>query len=90
MMRILLMALLLTWGPSAWASNIPDSDSPGGKLFATHCSACHTLPSPKRLDWPHWRHMLGLMKQRMDERSVTEPSKEEWRQISGYLKAHAR
>ncbi|MDQ6960660.1 MAG: hypothetical protein Q9M27_06465 [Mariprofundaceae bacterium] len=89
-MRILLMVLLLTWGSSAWASNIPDPDSPGGKLFTQRCSACHALPHPKRLDWQHWRHMLNLMKQRMDERGVTEPSKEEWRWIASYLKAHAR
>jgi len=89
-MRILLITLLLTWGSSAWASNIPDADSTGGKLFATRCSTCHALPHPKRLDWPHWRHMLGLMKSRMAERGVVEPSKEEWRRIAAYLKAHAR
>jgi len=69
---------------------IPDADSPGGRLFAVRCSVCHTLPHPKRLDWQHWRHMLGVMKKRMDEGGIPEPTKTEWRQISGYLKQHAR
>jgi len=90
MKKIILIALFMTWGTGAWASDIPDADSPDGKLFAARCSTCHALPHPKRLDWQHWRHMLGLMKQRMDERGVAEPSKEEWRRIASYLKAHAR
>ena len=76
-------------GP-AWGMDLPDADSAGARLFAARCSACHALPHPKRLDWPHWRHMLGVMRSRMHERGVPEPTREEWRQIAAYLKAHAR
>jgi len=89
-MRVLFTILLLIASSSAWAMDIPNADSAGGKLFAARCSTCHALPHPQRLDWPHWRHMLGLMQQRMAERGAPEPSREEWRQIADYLKTHAR
>jgi len=88
-MRILLMLLLLTWGSSAWASDIPDADSADARLYAKRCSACHALPHPKRLDWKGWRHMLGVMKMRMDEKGI-QMDKAEWQQISAYVKTHAR
>jgi len=89
-MKILFTILLLIASSSAWAVDIPDADSAGGQLFTASCSACHALPHPKRLDWPHWRHMLGLMQQRMAERGVPELSRDEWRRIADYLKSHAR
>jgi len=73
----------------AWATEIPDAGSSAAKLFSQRCSACHSLPHPRRLDWPHWRSMLHVMKQRMAERDMS-MSDEEWRQIAGYLKSHAR
>ncbi len=76
--------------PGAWGMDLPDADAPGARLFADKCGTCHAVPHPKRLDWPHWRHMLRVMKMRMHERGVAEPTKEEWRQIAVWLKAHAR
>jgi len=90
MMKILVTVLCLMFTAPAWATDIPDADSDAARLFAQHCSACHSLPHPKRLDWPHWRSMLHVMQQRMHERGVAEPSPEEWRQIAGYLKGHSR
>jgi len=90
MMKILITALSLICVSPAWATEIPDADSAAAQLFAQHCSACHTLPSPKRLDWPHWRSMLHVMQQRMHERGVAEPTPDEWRKIAGYLKSHSR
>ncbi len=89
-MRVLITIALLLFTSPAWATDIPDADSHGAQLFTSYCSACHSLPHPKRLDWPHWRSMLHVMQQRMHERGVAEPSKEAWRQIAGYLKSHAR
>jgi len=89
-MKILITVLCLMFTAPAWATEIPDADSAAAQLFAQHCSACHALPSPRRLDWSHWRNILHMMKQRMDERGVSEPPPDEWRQIAGYLKSHAR
>jgi len=87
-MRILITIVCLTFTTSAWATEIPDAGSAAAQLFAQRCSVCHSLPHPKRLDWPHWRSMLHVMKQRMDARDVSMPV-QEWRQIAGYLKSHA-
>jgi hypothetical protein len=72
----------------AWATEIPDADSAPAQVFSKRCTACHSLPHPARLDWEHWRSMLHLMKQRMDEKDIS-ISVEEWQQISSYLKSHA-
>ena len=37
------------------ADHLPDSQSRGAKLYASHCSKCHNLPSPRMhsaRDWP--------------------------------------
>jgi hypothetical protein len=86
---MLLMIVCLTISTPVWATDIPDASSASALLFSQRCSACHSLPHPKRLDWPHWRSMLHVMKQRMDERDMSMPV-EEWQQIAGYLKSHAR
>ena len=81
--------LLLLIAPGAWAQTLPDETSASAKLFAQRCSSCHALPHPKRLDWPPWRNMLHVMRQRMGERGM-EMEPQEWRKIAGYLKQHAR
>ncbi len=89
-MKKIALIFALSFTTTTWAAEIPDADSPAAKLFANKCSVCHAMPYPERLDWPHWRHMLGVMKQRMDERGIAEPSNAEWRQIAAYLKKNAR
>jgi len=86
---MLWMIVCLTISTPVWATDIPDAGSASAQLFSQRCSVCHSLPHPGRLDWPHWRSMLHVMKQRMDERDMSMPV-EEWQQIAGYLKSHAR
>jgi len=88
-MIVPLTILVLGFAAQAQAADIPDAGSSGGRLYAGHCAACHSLPHPKRLDWEGWRHMLGVMKMRMDERGMT-MSDNQWRQIADYVKAYAR
>jgi len=88
-MKIMITILSLMFTTPAWATEIPDADSTSAQLYSQRCSVCHSLPHPARLDWPHWRSMLHVMKQRMNERDITLPN-EEWRQIAKYLKSHAR
>ncbi len=88
-MRVLMVSICLLIASPAWAMEIPEADTASAKLYAQRCSVCHSLPHPGRLDWPHWRSMLHVMKQRMDDRGMEMPA-EEWKQIAGYLKRHAR
>jgi len=88
-MKLLITIVCLMFTSPAWATEIPDADSAAAQVFSQRCSVCHSLPHPARLDWPHWRSMLHVMKQRMNEKKISIPN-EEWRQISGYLKQHAR
>jgi len=87
-MKIWMMLLSMMYASSAWATDIPDANKPAAQVYAQRCSVCHSLPHPARLDWQHWRGILHVMKQRMDEKQITIPV-EEWQQISSYLKAHA-
>ncbi|MDX8412831.1 MAG: cytochrome c [Mariprofundales bacterium] len=87
-MKKLLMIVLL-YPVTGWGMDLPEAERSAAKLFAARCSVCHALPHPKRLDWPHWQHMLRVMKQRMAERDISMPN-EEWHQIADYLKRNAR
>ena len=89
-MMIAMLVLMLAGARTAAAMDIPEPESAGAKLYEARCSVCHALPHPKRLDWPAWQHTLRVMRERMQQRGVAEPSKQEWRQISDYLKRHAR
>jgi len=88
-MRKLLLMLSIMFASPLQAMDLPDADSAAAQLFSERCSTCHALPHPKRMDWPHWQHMLRVMKRRVDERGMDMPA-EEWRMIAGYLKEHAR
>jgi len=88
-MKTILTILCLTFTVPVWATEIPDANLPSAKVFSQRCSVCHVLPPPARLEWEHWRSILHLMKQRMDEKDISIPV-EEWKQISSYLKSHAR
>ena len=54
--------------PGVTAADLPDPNSTGAKLVATHCSACHNLPQPamhSATDWPAvarrmWLRVEGL------------------------------
>jgi cytochrome c5 len=54
--------------PGVTAADLPDPNSAGAKLVATHCSVCHNLPQPamhSATDWPAvarrmWLRVEGL------------------------------
>jgi len=88
-MKIILTLACLFLASPAFAMDLPEADSPAAQLYTQRCSGCHALAHPGRLDWEQWRHMLHEMKLRMTERDMKMPD-DEWRQIAGYLKRHAR
>lgn len=88
-MFAVIVAAMLLGAQSALAMDIPDAASPDARVYATRCSVCHALPHPKRLNWAGWRHMLHVMKQRMQERDM-QLSNEDWHRIAAYLQHHAR
>lgn len=70
--------------------SIPDAHSPAAQLYAGKCSACHSLPHPKRNSYREWRHLLALMQLRMAERGMPVLTGEEKETLLGYLQSHAR
>lgn len=75
----------------AWADTpIPDADTPEAKVYVRKCSACHSLPHPKRLYFEQWQHMLKVMYMRISERNREPLSDKEQQAILKYLKSHAR
>ncbi len=69
---------------------IPDPDSAAAQLYVAKCSACHSLPHPKRNSYREWQHLLVLMQQRMAERGMPAWTREERDTLLGYLQRHAR
>lgn len=88
-MFALMFMSMLAGAQAAPAMDIPDAASPDAHTYAARCAVCHALPHPKRLAWPAWRHMLHVMKQRMQERGM-QLSDEDWHRIAAYLERHAR
>jgi len=88
-MKKSLILLAMLYANHALAA-VPDVDTQGKNLFGHHCSTCHALPDPKRLDWPHWKHILAIMEMRMAQRHIQEPSRDAWKKIADYLQHHAR
>lgn len=88
-MSAVMFVAMLMGAQAAWAMDIPDAASPDARVFAARCAVCHALPHPKRLSWPAWRHMLHVMKRRMQERDIR-LSDEDWHRIAAYLEHHAR
>jgi len=73
------------------ADKLPDAKSKGAKLFALHCSKCHSLPSPRMhsaTDWPmrfekmmdHFRLIAGSVT------GLKTPADNEKEEIVSYLK----
>ena len=80
--------IVLPFGLSA--DQLPDAKSKGAELYATYCSQCHNLPSPKMHsanDWPmrfekmmdHATQMAGASP------GVKTPAKKEKKEIVSYL-----
>jgi cytochrome c1 len=86
-----IFVLLMLFVMPAWADTpIPDADSPEAKVYAEKCSACHSLPHPKRLYFEQWQHMLKVMYMRISERNSEPLTEQEQEAILRYLKAHSR
>jgi hypothetical protein len=68
---------------------IPESESPGAKLYLKKCTQCHGLPAPKRHTAEQWDHLLVMMQSFMEQRKLAFPEDEK-KQIRDYLHRNAR
>ena len=68
---------------------IPESESPGAKLYLKKCTQCHGLPAPQRHTAEQWDHLLVMMQSFMDQRNLAFPADEK-KLIRDYLHKNAR
>jgi hypothetical protein len=68
---------------------IPESESPGAKLYLKKCTQCHGLPAPQRHTAEQWDHLLVMMESFMDQQNLAFP-KDEKKLIRDYLHRNAR
>ncbi|MFQ5470659.1 MAG: cytochrome C [Gammaproteobacteria bacterium] len=90
---LLLLSATVVMTMTGCASNptpLPDAQSSSARLYETKCSACHSIPHPKRHTFSQWQVMLDLMEQRMVEKGLPSLSDTERKQIVSYLKENAR
>jgi hypothetical protein len=69
---------------------LPDAQSAGARVFVYRCSQCHDTPHPRRHDYAGWKHLIGLMEQRMTERGMMPLTDSERTAILSYLKDNSR
>ncbi len=70
--------------------NLPSPESQGATLFKVRCSQCHGLPDPERHTVKEWPAIVEKMRgymQVMDKKVIT---KEEEKEIVGFLERNAR
>ena len=85
---VFVVGLLFMTGCSM-TQTIPESESPGAKLYLKKCTQCHGLPAPKRHTAEQWDHLLVMMESFMDQRNLAFP-KDEKKLIKNYLHRNAR
>jgi cytochrome c2 len=69
---------------------LPSPESQGATLFKERCSQCHSLPDPTLHTGPEWPGTIEKMRaymQAMDKKVIT---RDEEKEIIGYLQNHAR
>ena len=64
---------------------LPDSESPGARLFARVCSRCHALPDPAQHTPEEWPEVVARMREHMREMDVEESTEQETAMIVRYL-----
>lgn len=84
------VAATLLGGCAAEQTPVPQASSMAAHVYEAHCSACHSLPSPKRLYYSQWEHMVGVMDGNMVHEGMKPLTPEDQRIILDYLKANAR
>jgi hypothetical protein len=68
---------------------IPDAESSAARLYVEKCGPCHSVPHPKRHTFAEWRHIMVVMKERMESKGMT-LTPEENKVILSYLEQHSR
>ncbi|MEK9629144.1 MAG: cytochrome c [Nitrospinota bacterium] len=68
---------------------IPESESPGAKVYVKTCTKCHGLPGPTRHTAEQWDNIIVMMNGFMDQRGITFPEADK-QLIRDYLRRNAR
>jgi hypothetical protein len=82
-------------------TEIPELDSPDGKVFAERCAACHRqpfgdhgvthgVPDPRFRPMEEWQKELSRMEDLMREKGIPPLSDSERDAITRYLNRHAK
>lgn len=98
---LMLAAVLSAAGCAGVFSEIPDLDSPDGRIFAQRCSACHGkpfgshgithgVPDPRFRTMEEWRKELSRMEALMQEKGLPPLTDVERDAINRYLSRHAK
>ena len=101
---VVLMGLtVLLWGPGCGGvfTEIPELDSPDGKVFAQRCAACHRqpfgahgvthgVPDPRFRTMEEWQKEVSRMEGLMREKGLPSLTDAEREAIHRYLNRHAK
>lgn len=101
---VLIMGLsVLLWGAGCGGvfTEIPELDSPDGKVFAQRCAACHRqpfgdhgvthgVPDPRFRTMEEWQKELSRMESLMSEKGLPPLTDSEREAINRYLNRHAK
>jgi cytochrome c5 len=88
--RLILIMAMTIGGCASSPTPLPDAQSDAARLYSEKCGVCHSVPHPRRNNMAQWRHLLDIMKLRMQEKGMQTLSANDEQVILDYLERHAR
>jgi len=70
-------------------TKLPDSDSPGAKLYAARCDTCHRVYGPGLLKFEMWKYQVDRMQGEMQRRGIPPLTPSEKVTVLDYLRKHS-
>jgi len=88
--RLILIITMILGGCASSPTPLPDAQSEAAQLYSEKCGACHSVPHPGRNNMDQWRHLLGIMKLRMQEKGMQTLGANDEQMILDFLERYAR
>lgn len=85
--RWLLVAMIVGWAGCHAA--LPEPESEGARLYASHCNSCHRVYGPKSMTYEMWKVQVERMQGELVRHGLPPLTERERTVVLDYLKRHS-
>jgi mono/diheme cytochrome c family protein len=83
----LLVAMSLYW--TGCNATLPEPESEGAQLYASHCNSCHRVYAPKSMTYEMWKVQVERMQGELVRHGLPPLTERERTVVLDYLKRHS-